>query len=320
MTSSPSKLAILAAIAGNLAVAVTKFVAAAVTGSSAMLAEAFHSLVDTGNGLLLLLGLHLSRRPPDEGHPFGHGLELYFWSLVVAILIFGVGGGLSVYEGVRHLLHPAPPEDPTWNYIVLALAALFEGASWLVALKGFLATKGDGSLWEEVHGSKDPTTFLVLFEDSAALVGLLLAFLGICLGHWLGNPYLDGLASVLIGLVLAVVAAVLAFESRGLLLGESADPKTVAGIRALAEADPAVERVRRPLTMHFGPEQVLLNLDVQFRPGLSAPEVEQAVDRLEAAIRARYPQVKQMFLEAEAITGRGRAPGAARPAGGEGPP
>jgi cation diffusion facilitator family transporter len=304
MASPSSKVVIVAAVCGNLAVAVTKFVAAAFTGSSAMLAEGIHSLVDTGNGLLLLLGLRLSRRPPDETHPFGHGLELYFWTLIVAILIFAVGGGVSVYEGILHLVHPAPPGNPAWNYAVLGLAAVFEGAAWCFALRGFLAVKGEKGVWEAVHDSKDPTTFLVLFEDSAALLGLLIAFLGIFLGQLLDAPFLDGLASVLIGLILAAVAAVLAYECRGLLLGESADPKTVDSIRALVEADPAVEHVRRPLTMHFGPEQVLLNLDVQFRRGLSAAEVEAAVDRLETAIRARHPEIKHIFLEADAIRTR----------------
>jgi cation diffusion facilitator family transporter len=304
MASPSSRLVIAAAITGNLAVAVTKFVAAAFTGSAAMLAEGIHSLVDTGDGLLVLLGMHLSRRPPDETHPFGHGLDLYFWTLIVAILIFAVGGGMSVLEGILHLLDPAPLENPAWNYAVLGLAAVFERAAWGVALKGFVAVKGTKGIWEAVHESKDPTKFVVLFEDTAALLGLLIAFLGILLGQLLGIPSLDGLASILIGLILAAVAVVLAYESRGLLLGESADPKTVASIRALAEADSAVERVRHPLTMHFGPEQVLLNLDVQFRRGLSAPELEPAVDRLEAAIRARHPQIKHIFLEGDAIRAR----------------
>jgi cation diffusion facilitator family transporter len=302
VAASSSKVVIFAGIAANVAVALTKFVAAAFTGSSAMLSEGVHSLVDSGNGLLLLLGINLSQRPPDEEHPFGHGLELYFWTLIVAILVFAVGGGISFYEGVLHLLNPAELKDPTWNYIVLGLAALFEGSAWVVALKGFLAAKGERGFWQAIHRSKDPTTFMVLVEDSAALLGLSIAFVGIFLGHLLDNPYLDGAASILIGVVLALVAGLLASESRGLLIGESADPEIVASIRALAETDPAVERVRRPLTMHFGPDQILLNLDVQFRIGLSAAEMESAVDRLEEAIRRKHPQVKRIFLEAEAIT------------------
>jgi cation diffusion facilitator family transporter len=319
MASSSTRTVIVAAVCGNVAVAVTKFVAAFCTGSSAMLSEGIHSLVDTGNGLLLLWGIHRSRRPPDETHPFGHGLELYFWTLIVAILIFAVGGGVSVYEGVLRLLHPTPLEDPTWNYAVLGLATLFEGSAWFLAFKQFLAVKGDAGLWQAVRRSKDPTTFMVLFEDSAALIGLAVAFVGIAFGHLLGTPYLDAAASVIIGLLLAAVAAVLAHETRGLLTGESADPRVVASIRALAEADPAVERVRRPLTMHLGPEQVLLALDVQFRPGLTAPDVEAAVDRLEAAIRARHPKVRHIYLEAEAITARAGRPQPAAPVETEAP-
>jgi len=312
MASSSTRKVIVAAVSGNLAVATTKFVAAFCTGSSAMLSEGIHSLVDTGNGLLLLWGIHRSRRPPDETHPFGHGLELYFWSLIVAILIFAVGGGVSIFEGIHHLLHPAPMANPIWNYAVLGIATLFEGSAWFLALREFLAIKGEVGVWQAIHRSKDPTTFMILFEDSAALLGLGIAFLGIALGHLLNTPVLDAAASVVIGILLAAVAAVLAYETRGLLIGESADPKVVASIRALVEADPAVERVRRPLTMHLGPEQVLLALDVQFRPGLTAPEVEAAVDRLEAAIRARHPQVRHIYLEAEAITARaGRQPSAA---------
>jgi cation diffusion facilitator family transporter len=308
MSSHSSRLVILAAIAANCAIAVTKFIAATVTSSSAMLAEGVHSLVDTGNGLLLLLGIHLSSRPADEGHPFGYGMELYFWSFIVAILIFGVGGGISVYEGILHLLHPSPLEDPLWNYIVLGAAVVFEGTSWTFALKGFLASKGEGNIWRAIRESKDPTSFAVLFEDSAALLGLLVAFLGVFFSHRLNNPYLDGAASVVIGLLLATVALLLAYESRSLLIGESADPKVLASVRALAEADPAVVKIRRPLTMHLAPRQVLLTFDVQFRKGLSATEVVEAVDRLESRIRSKHPEIQQIFLEADAIPGTSDAP------------
>jgi cation diffusion facilitator family transporter len=310
MERSSSHKAIFAAIAGNLAIAAIKFIAAAFTGSSAMLSEGIHSVVDTGNGLLLLLGVHLSRRPADEQHPFGHGLELYFWCFVVALLIFAVGGGMAIYEGIIHLIHPAPLENPIWNYVVLGLAIVFETLSWIVAWKGFSATRGKRTLWQAVHRTKDPTAFMVLFEDSAALLGLLVALVGVTLGHLLDNPYFDGAASIVIGLILAAVAVLLAYESRGLLLGESAEPETIAAIRALAEADPAVERVRRPLTMHFGPDQLLVALDVQFRPGLTATEVETAVDRLETNIRASDARVSHVFIEARAITAR---PGGLRP-------
>jgi cation diffusion facilitator family transporter len=302
MAAATSKTAVYAAIAGNLAVAVTKFIAAFLTGSSAMLSEGIHSVVDTGNGLLLLWGIRRSRRPPDPSHPFGHGKELYFWTLIVAILIFAVGGGMSVYEGIVHLRHPSELKDPTWNYVVLALAAVFEGFAWTVAYKQLRETRGRRNLWAAVRASKDPTTFTVLVEDSAAMLGLLVAFLGVYLGQRLHNPYLDGAASIVIGVILGAVAVVLARESKGLLVGESADPEVLASIRALAEADPAVERVGPPLTMHLGPHEVLLNLDIQFRKGLSAAEVEAAVDRLEKAIRAKHPEVKRIFIEAESLT------------------
>ncbi|MBI3804560.1 MAG: cation transporter [Nitrospirae bacterium] len=303
MPARSSRRAIVAAIAGNVAIAVTKFIAAAISGSSAMLSEGIHSLVDTGNDLLLLLGLRLSRKPADTDHPFGHGKELYFWSLIVAILIFGVGGGMSIYEGILHLLHPNPIERPLVNYIVLALAAIFEGLSWQVGYSEFKATQEKGiGLWEAIHSSKDPSLFTVLFEDTAALLGLLVAFLGIFLGHLLNNPYIDGSASVMIGAILAVTALLLAYESKGLLVGESANPKIVAGIRSLAEADPAVERITRALTMQLGPSEILLTMEIQFRKGLSAEALQAAIDRLEKAIRTRFPDIQRIFIESESIT------------------
>jgi cation diffusion facilitator family transporter len=304
MKPSGSRTVVFAAIGGNFAVAVIKFVAAFMTGSSAMLSEAIHSLVDSGNGLLLLFGIYRSKRPADEHHPFGHGLELYFWTLIVAIVVFGLGGGMSIYEGVLHLLHPVEIANRTWNYVVLACSTVFEGITWWIAFREFMRIKQDAGVWETIRDSKDPTTFVVLLEDTAAMLGLFVAFLGVWLGHWLENPYLDGAASILIGLILAAVASVLAYESRGLLLGESANTETVESIRALVQADHDVENLRRPLTMHFGPDQVLLNLDVQFRKGLTLGEIEGAIDRLEEAIRRKHPEIKRIFLEAEAITAR----------------
>jgi cation diffusion facilitator family transporter len=306
MEKHSSKRAIFAAIGGNLAIATTKFAAAAFSGSSAMLSEGIHSLVDTGNGLLLLLGIRLSQRPADERHPFGHGKELYFWTLIVAILIFAIGGGMSMYEGITHISHPNPLENPLWNYVVLGLAVVFEGYSWSVALREFRAVQRDQKLWQAIHTSKDPTIFTVLFEDSAALLGLGVALVGVYLGHRLRNPYLDGVASIIIGVILAGVAVLLAAETRGLLVGESAATEVVDSIRAVAEGDPAVERTGPPLTMHLGPHEVLLNLEIQFRRGLSAAEVEAAVDRVESAIRSRYPDVIRIFIEAESLSARGR--------------
>ncbi|MFB6285546.1 MAG: cation diffusion facilitator family transporter [Candidatus Bipolaricaulia bacterium] len=296
-----SPKAIYAAIAGNFAIAVTKFAAASITGSSAMLAEGIHSLVDTGNGGLLLLGRARSRRPADARHPFGYGKEIYFWALIVAILIFALGGGISMYEGILHMQHPTPLKDPTWNYVVLGLAAVFEGAALTVAVREFRSQKGDRSFWRAVRVSKDPGTFTVLLEDTAALLGILTAFVGIFLADTLQMPILDGLASVVIGLILALIAVFLAYESKGLLIGEGADTATLAAIRELVEADPQVVRMDAPLTMHFGPQTVLLAMDLKFQPTLSTSEMEAAVDRLERAIRRQYPEIKRIYIEAESI-------------------
>jgi cation diffusion facilitator family transporter len=307
LAGSSYNIAIIAAVIGNLAVAITKFVAAGITGSSAMLSEAIHSLVDTGDGLLLMLGIHLSKRPADERHPFGHGLELYFWTLIVGVLIFGVGGGISIYEGIIHIRHPVETQSLLTAYIVLGLSAVFEGISWGFALRQFLHAKGPEPFWKAIRTSKDPTNFVVLFEDSAALMGLAVAFVGVWLGNLLKMPAIDGAASIVIGLILCAVASFLIYETRGLLVGESASPEVLSEVRAILASEPAVERHRSPLTLHFGPNSVLLALDVQFRDELTADEIEHAVDRLESAIRTRRPEVKHIFLEAEAIrSGRAR--------------
>jgi len=300
--ASESRTAIFAAIAGNLAIAATKFVAAAVTGSSAMLSEGIHSLVDTGNGALLLLGVRKSRKPPDATHPFGHGMELYFWSLIVAVLVFALGGGMSVYEGVIHLGHPHHIGDPTWNYVVLGFAIIFESISFYFAMKAFRKEKGNRGVWQTIHASKDPTTFTILFEDTAALLGLLVALIGIFLGHALNNLHLDGVASIAIGVILGVVAAFLAYECKGLLIGEGVDEQTLDSIRAIADADPSVLEVRKALTMHFGPHDVLLTLDIRFRKELRSGEIAAAVNRLEANIRHRHPEIKHIFIEAKSLT------------------
>ena len=297
-------IAVYAAMGANLAITVTKFVAAALSGSSAMLSEGIHSLVDTGNQGLLLLGIHRSRKPPDEEHPFGHGKEIYFWGLIVAIVLFGLGGGLSLYEGILHVRHPAEMGDPRTSYIVLALAAVFESVGFGMALRELLRGAGEGgSLLSAVRASKDPAVFVVLAEDAAALIGLLVAFLGIWLGRRLGRPVLDGVASIVIGLLLATVAFLLARQTKGLLVGESAEAGTVRSIRTVVASDADVVEVRPPLTMHLGPQEVLLNLDVQFRTGLSADAIAAAVDRLESAVRASHPEVKRIFIEARSLRG-----------------
>ena len=299
MAHSSSKLVIYAALGGNLAIAATKFIAAALTGSAAMLSEAIHSTVDTGNQLLLLLGLKRAARPPTVAHPFGHGLQLYFWTFVVAVLIFGVGAGVSVFEGIRKIYAPISMEDPWINYVVLCIALVFEGAVWVFALRAFRKTKGDMGWIEAVQLSKDPTVFTVLFEDTAALMGLLIAITGIALSEWLNMPILDGIASLMIGFILAGTAAFLAWECQSLLTGEGASPAVQASIRMIAEREPAVSRQNEVLTMHFGPEDVFVALSLDFFDSISAGEVERTVSRIERAIKSAHPEVKRVFVEAQ---------------------
>jgi len=299
-----SKLAVVAAVLANLAIAIIKFIAAAITGSSAMISEGIHSLVDTGNGGLLLLGMDRARRPADAGHPFGHGKALYFWSLVVAMSIFGIGGGMSLYEGIAHIRHVAPGaelSDPTVNYIVLGIALVVEGFSFSVAIREFWKAKGTLGPWQFIRESKDPSLYTVVLEDSAAMLGLVFAFLGVFFGHLFGNPYLDGIASIAIGLLLMAVAFVLASETKGLLLGEGLDAAGLAELRRLVEADADVERAGDILTMYLGPNDLLVNLGVTFRPGLRAEAMHESIRRIEAAISARYPECTRVYIEAESL-------------------
>ncbi len=298
MARSSSRLVIYAALGGNLLVAATKFVAAAATGSAAMLSEAIHSLVDSGNQLLLLHGMRRAARPADAGHPFGHGLQLYFWTFVVAVLIFGLGAGVSIVEGIDRIRTPHRVERVWVVYLVLGLSLLFEGTVWLVALAEFRHGKGRQGWLAAIRSSKDPTVFTVLFEDSAAVLGLLVALLGVGLGQWLDLPVLDGVASLLIGAILTFTAGFLAFECQSLLTGEGASPELQAGIRRIATDEPAVQRVNEVLTMHFGPREVLVALSLDFDDRRSAGEVEAAVSRIERRIRAAHPEVGRVFVEA----------------------
>ncbi|MBC1220625.1 cation transporter [Nostoc sp. UCD121] len=302
MATDSSKKTIFAAMGSNLAIAITKFIAASITGSSAMISEGIHSVVDTGDQLLLLLGISRSQKPADDSHPFGYGQELYFWTFIVAILIFAIGGGMSIYEGITHLINPSPLEDPMWNYIVLGIAILLEGYSWTVALKEFLPTKGKQNFWQAIKNSKDPTVITILFEDTAAISGLLVALIGIFLGHLFNNVYFDGIASIIIGIILAIVAVVLARESKGLLVGESADTQTIANIRSLSKTEPGVKEVIRVLTMQLAPKEVLLNLELQFSHNLTGEEIALTVENLEANIRQKHPEIKQIFIEAKSLT------------------
>ena len=293
-----SKIAIYGAIGANIAIAATKFTVAGITGSSAMLSEGVHSAVDTFNGVLLLVGLKLSQRPATAEHPFGHGKELYFWSLMVAVLIFGLGGGVSFYEGIQHIRNPEPMTDPTWNYVVLGAAMLFEGISFGIALKQFRGESRGRPFWNALHSSKDPTTYTVLAEDSAALVGLLVAAIGIFLSHELNIPELDGAASVVIGLLLAGVAVLLVRESRGLLIGEGIQPETAREIRRIATSQPSVHDVGQILSMYIGPEEVLVTLDLHFEDGTQTDAAAQAMTVIQKEVRAKFPTVKRLFIEA----------------------
>ena len=297
-----SKLALYGGMAANLAIAISKFVAAYFTGSSAMLSEGIHSVVDTGNGLLLLYGVNQSQKPADARHPFGRSQELYFWSLIVAVLIFAIGGGMSFYEGIKHIQNPEPLTDPLWNYIVLGLSIVFEGGSAWLAIKALLEDPETDGFWHGLRNSKDPSVFALVLENVAALVGLGLAALGVYFGHALNNPYLDGAASVAIGVLLMIVAIFLVARTKHLLVGEGVDAETLADLTAIARAEPAVNQIRPPLTLYLGPHDVILALDVDFKDDLTATEIEQAIDRLQDAIRQKHPYFKRIFIEARSLT------------------
>ena len=311
--ASSSKKVIYAALIGNGLIAVTKFIAATITGSSAMLSEGIHSTVDTSNQMLLLYGLKRSQKPADDQFPFGYGREVYFWSFVVAILIFAIGAGISVYEGVHRLMAPQPLQNVIVNYIVLAFAMLFEGGAWYFAMREFKKTKGRRGYLEAIRQAKNPSIFVVLFEDSAAMLGLLVAFFGILLGQLTGNIYYDGLASVVIGLILAATAIWLAYEIKGLLVGESALPHVVEEIRRLANQHDEIEHVNEVLTMHMGPEDILVNISVDFKDDISADATEKIVQKLDTEIKNAHPLVKRIFIEGEAR----RSPDFEIPSGGQ---
>lgn len=307
MASHGSKPVIYAALASNMLIAVLKFAAAWFTGSSAMLSEAVHSLVDTGNQGLLLHGIRQATKAASAEHPFGHGLQLYFWTFIVAILIFGLGAGVAVLEGIEKILAPRLVESPWVNYGVLALSAVFEGITWLVALRAFRAGKGERRWVDAIRSSKDPTVFTVLFEDTAALLGLLIAAAGIAAAQVLELPIMDGVASVIIGLLLAITAGLLAYESQSLLTGEGVHPEIRASMRRLAETEPGVVRLNELLTMHFGPQDVLVALSLDFEDTQTALSVESTVSRLERRIKSAHPEVTRVFIEAQSFEASRRA-------------
>jgi cation diffusion facilitator family transporter len=297
--AASSKKVIYAALIGNSLIAVTKFAAAVITHSSAMMSEGIHSLVDTGNQVLLLYGLKRAKRPADEEFPFGHGKELYFWSFVVAIMIFAVGAGVSIYEGVRHTLHPKPIGSPYVNYIVLGLAMVFEGGAWLFACREFKKHKGQRGFLKAVHEGKDPSLFVVLFEDSAAMLGLFVAFVGVLLADLTGILYFDGVASIVIGLILGATAAWLAYETKSLLIGEAANPEVVSCIKHIAASFDEIEHVNEVLTMHMGPDYILVNLSVDFVDTATAGKVEDVIAVIDRKLKEEIPRVKRVFVEAE---------------------
>ena len=296
-----SKFVLIAALAANLGIAIAKFVAAAMTGSAAMLTEGFHSVVDSLNQILLLYGQKRAARPADATHPTGYGRELYFWSFVVAILIFATGAGLSVYEGVVHLRAPEPPQDPLIAYVVLVVSFLLEGASWITAVRGFAGAKGKQGWWEAIRSSKDPPAFIVLFEDSAALAGLAIVGAGIFLSHETNDGRWDGVASILIGVVLGVVAILLARESKDLLIGERASPELVAAIRKAIDMRPEVVRVGEVITVHLGPRSVFVATSVDFVDSVSAGAVEVLIADVEARLRNDWPQIGSVYIKPRAL-------------------
>jgi cation diffusion facilitator family transporter len=295
MSTGDSRFAIYSAAAGNLAIAASKFIAFGFTGSSAMLTEGVHSLVDTGNQGLLLLGLRRAARPPDRGHPFGHGMELYFWSFVVALMIFTLGGAFSIYEGVLKIANPEPMNRPWINFLVLGLAIVFEGTSFTIAFRE-QKRRHPGKLLAVVRSSKDPSLFAVLMEDSAALAGLVIALIGVASATYLHFPQADGMASIGIGLLLVLTAGFMANETRSLLTGEAATPEVVADVRRILEADPRVVTVMEVLSLHLGPQEVLVGVTIDFDDKLPGGEVENAADDLSAAIQAAQPSITRLFL------------------------
>ena len=296
-----SNRAIYGAIIANTAIAVSKFVAAFFTGSSAMFSEGIHSLVDTGNGFLLLLGVRRSRKPADDAHPFGYGKELFFWSFIVALLIFALGGGVALHEGVKHLLHPRVVTNTGWIYLVLVFAMIFEGAALRVALREFNISRESKPFFRALVDSKDTAIVAVVIEDSAALIGLTIAFVSVLLGQITGWVYFDGMGSVLIGVLLVAVSLFFAVECKALLIGEGLLPEDIEKITSILEEEKRVLRFRRPLSLYFGPDQVLVNLDVNFSDDLTSDDIEETIDRLESKIKTALPVVNRIYIEAETL-------------------
>lgn len=298
---SAGRRVVYAALAGNVAVAATKLAAAVVTGSAAMFSESVHSIVDCGNEALLLYGYRRAARRPDLVHPLGFGRELYFWSFIVALMLFALGAGVSVYQGVHHVMAPDPVQHAMVSYVVLALSFLFEGASWIVAWRGFAKVRGEVRFWTAFRQSKDPPSFMVLFEDTAALIGILIAAAGIFAAQWFEQPIFDGIASILIGLVLAVVAILLAIESKSLLIGERATPALVQAICRLAEEQPGVLQANSALTAQLAPDQAVVALSIVFEPDMRTADIEACVAKIESRVREAHPNVVALFVKPQTV-------------------
>jgi len=288
---------IYAAIAGNMMVAATKIGAAAWTNSSAMWSEAVHSVVDSGNSILLLYGLHRAKRRPNREHPLGYGREIYFWSFVVAVLVFALGSGVTLYEGISHILNPEPIRNVTVIYVVIGLSAIFDGMTWWIALRNFKGGMTWSDILDAVRNSKDPPSFMVLFEDSAALIGLAIVFVGTSLSVRLDLPILDGVASILIGLVLATTATLLAIETKGLLIGESANPRIVEAIMRIAKDMEGVAHANGIITVHLAPRHIVVALSLEFADELKTPDIEVKVIELERRLREFSPDVIEVFVK-----------------------
>lgn len=306
-----SKKALLGALAANLGIAVTKFIVGAITGSSVMIAEGIHSVVDSGNSGLMIYGRRRSLHGPDPRHPFGHGMELYFWSLVVAMVVFGGGGGLSLYEGVHAIVHPRPLTSLWPNYLVIAAAAVFEGASLYVGLRELRAYQREheltGSTLDVVRESKNPAIFLTVLEDTAALLGLAIAAVGVTLGHFLEMPAIDGIASIMIGIVLMLEALLLGFECRGLIIGEGARPVVVDKIRHLIDQHTDVGKLEDLRTLQLGPESILVFLRIDVPGSADVQTVRQGSTDLIAHLRRTFPQIRDVFFDVTARGVPGRA-------------
>lgn len=297
--ASGSKKVIYAALIANAIIAVVKFIAAAITGSSAMFSEGIHTTVDTGNQLMLLLGLKKAKKPADKLHPFGYGKEIYFWSFVVAIMIFAIGAGISIYEGIHSVMDPHPIENAIVSYGVLGGAMVITGIAWYFAWKEFKRVKGDRGYFEAVQKGKNPTTFVVLFEDSAALLGLSVAIIGIGLSQWTGMPVFDGIASIVIGIILGTTAAWLAYETKGLLIGESADPHMLKEIEKELSSYKKIKNVNEVLTLHMGPNFILINISVDFKDDIPSHQIEVTSAELSKQLKNNFPLVKRVFIESE---------------------